>query len=88
MSRIIAWQNPPRDYRDEAYDITQELAAHPGKWALVRETETDLDPLADLLSCNPYLEVRVANRRDWKDREGFIKYQTADLYARATEEDA
>lgn len=75
MSKVIAWENPPRDWKDEVAEAAAELRDRPFEWALLLKA-ANWDDVADweewLLDAGDF-EVRV-------DRK---EYAYQDLYARS-----
>lgn len=67
MSKVIAWEKPPRTFIDEVSDLVGELRDRPFDWALVLEEESalevgawsgNLDEFPDIE--NRYVEMDVA----------------------------
>lgn len=79
----LEWIDPPRDYRDEAADIANQLKAKPGRWARIGEGERYSHNFTESLLDNE-IEYRIVNERDG-ELNGRIR-RVADLYARAPKE--
>ena len=79
----LEWIDPPRDYRDEAADLTKQLKENPGRWA--RIGKGDRYPRG-FLGClhDSGIECRVVNERE-AVIEGRAR-RVADLYARYPKE--
>lgn len=83
----LEWINPPRDYRDEAADLAQQLKKNPGQWARV---ETDVSEYAVHVGENRTfealagldIEVRFSQTSGVRGTYG----ARGDLYARAPKE--
>ena len=77
----LEWIDPPRDYRDEAADIAEQLKANPGQWARIGEGGRYQHDYLDCLYYTHDIEYRVVNEREVavKGRARLV----ADLYARA-----
>ena len=79
----LEWIDPPRDYRDDAADIAQQLHNNPGTWARVGEGERYPHNFLDELLDNG-IEYRIVSERDAE--LGGVTRRVADLYARAPKE--
>ena len=80
----LEWIDPPRDYRDEAADIAEQLKANPGQWARIGEGGRYQNDYLDCLYYTHDIEYRIVNEREVAV-EGRARL-VADLYARAPKE--
>ena len=80
----LEWIDPPRDYRDEAADIAEQLKTNPGQWARIGEGDRYQHDYLDCLYYTHDIEYRVVNEREVAV-EGRAR-RVADLYARAPKE--
>ena len=79
----LEWIDPPRDYRDEAADLVEQLKANPGRWARIGKGDRYSRYFLGCLH-DSGIEYRVVNERE-AVIEGRAR-RVADLYARFLKE--